>query len=91
MRSCSRSPTRAAAFRARCSTAFSTASIPIRSARAIAASASACRIVRAFVELHGGQVLIDSAPGEGTTVTCIFPAAEPVESAVDVSVDRLSH
>ncbi len=31
-------------------------------------------IVRSFVELHGGRVLIDSAPGEGTTVTCIFPA-----------------
>ncbi len=31
-------------------------------------------IVRAFMELHGGRVLIDSAPGEGTTVTCIFPA-----------------
>jgi len=32
-------------------------------------------IVRSFMELHGGKVLIDSAPGEGTTVTCIFPAA----------------
>lgn len=31
-------------------------------------------IVRSFVELHGGKVFIDSAPGEGTTVTCIFPA-----------------
>jgi signal transduction histidine kinase len=30
-------------------------------------------IVRAFVELHGGRVQIESAPGEGTTVTCIFP------------------
>ena len=30
-------------------------------------------IVRAFVELHGGKVQIQSAPGEGTTVTCIFP------------------
>jgi len=30
-------------------------------------------IVRAFVEAHGGEVLIDSAPGEGTVVTCIFP------------------
>jgi signal transduction histidine kinase len=30
-------------------------------------------IVRAFVELHGGEVLIDSAPGEGTVVTCLFP------------------
>jgi signal transduction histidine kinase len=32
-------------------------------------------IVRSFVELHGGRVLIDSVPGEGTTVTCIFPTA----------------
>jgi signal transduction histidine kinase len=31
-------------------------------------------IVRALVELHGGRVLIDSAPNEGTTVTCIFPS-----------------
>jgi signal transduction histidine kinase len=30
-------------------------------------------IVRAFVELHGGEVRIDSAPGEGTVVTCSFP------------------
>ena len=30
-------------------------------------------IVRAFVDLHGGEVHIDSAPGEGTMVTCIFP------------------
>ncbi|WP_294535049.1 PAS domain-containing sensor histidine kinase [uncultured Rhodoblastus sp.] len=33
-------------------------------------------IVRAFVERHGGKVLIDSAPGEGTVVTCLFPLAE---------------
>jgi signal transduction histidine kinase len=31
-------------------------------------------IVRSFVELHGGRILIQSAPSEGTTVTCIFPA-----------------
>jgi len=30
-------------------------------------------IVRALVELHGGRVQIDSAVGEGTTVTCVFP------------------
>ncbi len=30
-------------------------------------------IVKAMVELHGGRVLIDTAPNEGTTVTCIFP------------------
>ena len=31
-------------------------------------------IVRSFLELHGGKVLIDSVLGQGTTVTCIFPA-----------------
>ena len=31
-------------------------------------------IVRSLMELHGGKVLIDSALGEGTTVTCVFPA-----------------
>ncbi len=38
-------------------------------------------IVRAFVELHGGRVLIDSALGEGTTATCIFPAGAQVQAA----------
>jgi signal transduction histidine kinase len=33
-------------------------------------------IVKSFVELHGGRVLIDSAPGQGTTVTCIFPTQD---------------
>ena len=32
-------------------------------------------IVRAFVELHGGEVHVQSAPGEGTTVTCTFPVS----------------
>ena len=39
-------------------------------------------IVRSFVELHGGQVHIQSAPGEGTTVTCVFPAAGVVSETV---------
>jgi signal transduction histidine kinase len=30
-------------------------------------------IVRSFVELHGGRIELSSTPGEGTTVTCIFP------------------
>jgi signal transduction histidine kinase len=30
-------------------------------------------IVRSFVELHGGRIELASAPGKGTTVTCIFP------------------
>jgi signal transduction histidine kinase len=32
-------------------------------------------IVRSFVELHGGKVQIESVPGQGTTVVCIFPVA----------------
>lgn len=33
-------------------------------------------IVRSFVELHGGRVSLESAPGQGTRVTCIFPLTE---------------
>lgn len=32
-------------------------------------------IVKSFVELHGGTVRIETAPGEGTTVICLFPPA----------------
>jgi signal transduction histidine kinase len=32
-------------------------------------------IVRSFVELHHGTVAIDSVPGQGTTVVCVFPLA----------------
>ncbi len=43
-------------------------------------------MVRAFVELHGGSVRIESAPGVGTTVTCIFPAAPAmIEAAAEVA------
>jgi len=31
-------------------------------------------IVKALVERHGGRLLIDSMPGEGTTITLVFPA-----------------
>ena len=30
-------------------------------------------LVKSFVELHGGQVRVDSIVGKGTTVTCDFP------------------
>lgn len=39
-------------------------------------------IVKSFVELHGGQVDIDSREGEGTTVTCTFPATPKASSQV---------
>ena len=38
-------------------------------------------IVRSLVELHHGRVLIDTAPREGTTVTCIFPVDAAAPSA----------
>ncbi len=40
-------------------------------------------IVKAMVELHGGRVLIDTAPGEGTTITCILPV-DPVATAARI-------
>jgi signal transduction histidine kinase len=33
-------------------------------------------LVRSFVQLHGGSVTIDSTPGQGTIVTCTFPAEQ---------------
>jgi signal transduction histidine kinase len=36
-------------------------------------------LVRSFVELHGGTVSIHSSQGEGTTVTCTFPASRAGE------------
>jgi signal transduction histidine kinase len=42
-------------------------------------------IVRSFVELHGGRVLIETASGEGTTVTCIFPAGTAALTDAEVA------
>ncbi|TVR08782.1 MAG: PAS domain-containing protein [Salinarimonadaceae bacterium] len=40
-------------------------------------------MVRSFVELHGGRVNLESAPGSGTTVTCAFPAEGPRRLAAE--------
>ena len=37
-------------------------------------------LVKSLVELHEGRVFIDSAAGEGTTVTCILPAPQPASA-----------
>ncbi|WP_417672300.1 ATP-binding protein [Roseibium sp.] len=39
-------------------------------------------IVKSFVELHGGHVDIESAEGQGTTVTCTFPATPQASGKV---------
>ncbi len=37
-------------------------------------------MVKAFVELHKGQVTLDSEPGRGTVVTCRFPTSRTREN-----------
>jgi len=38
-------------------------------------------LVRSFVELHGGTVVIDSTLGQGTTVTCVFPTVQEAKQS----------
>jgi signal transduction histidine kinase len=38
-------------------------------------------LVRSFMQLHGGTVRIDSKPGQGTTVICIFPHGEQLKQS----------
>lgn len=38
-------------------------------------------LVKALIELHGGSLVIDSAPGIGTTITLFFPQARIVATA----------
>jgi signal transduction histidine kinase len=49
-------------------------------------------IVKAMVELHGGTARIDTAPAEGTTVTCIFPVepAIPLAEAAEASAGEMA-
>jgi signal transduction histidine kinase len=45
-------------------------------------------IVKSFVDLHGGRVELDSEPGRGTTLTCIFPAThKPAVEVADHETD----
>jgi len=37
-------------------------------------------LVRYFVELHGGELKLESQPDVGTTVTCVFPLSPPVDA-----------
>ena len=41
-------------------------------------------LVKRFVELHGGRVTIDSAPDQGTTITCLIPSSQGHKPALSV-------
>lgn len=30
-------------------------------------------LVKRFIDLHGGEIIVDSEPGQGTTISCLFP------------------
>jgi signal transduction histidine kinase len=44
-------------------------------------------MVKSFIELHGGHVELDSAPGRGTTVTCYLPQRTTEESGLQHEKD----
>ena len=41
-------------------------------------------LVKNFVELHGGSVIMESALEKGTTVTCVFPSRQASSSASEI-------
>jgi len=39
-------------------------------------------LVKSFIELHGGEIELNSIPGRGTTVICRLPASDPKTGAL---------
>ncbi|MEI7610586.1 MAG: ATP-binding protein, partial [Rhodospirillaceae bacterium] len=36
-------------------------------------------LVKSFIELHGGEIGVESRPGQGTSIHCILPDIPPAE------------
>lgn len=47
-------------------------------------------LVKSMAELHGGDIALESTPGEGTTVTVRFPPERLVTRANDAAEDRVA-
>jgi signal transduction histidine kinase len=45
-------------------------------------------LVKSLIELHGGAVMIESASGQGTRVTCRLPVAQPTTALPDTPDPR---
>ena len=38
-------------------------------------------LVKSLIELHGGTIVIESASGHGTRITCRLPVSQPATAA----------
>lgn len=48
------------------------------STRAFGGTGLGLTLAKAYVEAHGGHIWVDTSPGQGSTFTATFPAAEPM-------------